>query len=699
MSKTVPEDRRPQHIAALGFLIQLVGFGVLLGVSVWAGSPAIQSVARLMGAGLPIWVVLYLIFKQLRRVRLEQLETEELKRARSASGDQGIFDIEDDALLIEQNRLRWMLRWFLPATTVILVAVLLGGHFIGWGWTLESVFNPITDGGISRARQPELVMFSSALVGLCFFLFSRYTVALSRLPNWRLLHAGATFAAGNALACLVLTIGLMATTSIDWAEPMVAFLVRWTMIIVGVELAVHFILDFYRPRTPGVVTRPSFDSRVFSLATEPGGIAKSIADAVNYQFGFEVSSTWFYQLLQRSLAPLMVVTCVIILGLTSLVIVGPDEQAVIERFGIPLQKGGAVLEPGLHVKLPYPIDVVHRSPVRRVRELVLGEATAPDEGDHHQAILWTEAHEYVPELTLMVAAPPTMQAKALEVTGSRSVAVSLLMVSVPIEYRVKDVERFLYRYDNPVQVLENIAYQQLSDHAGHVDMDTLMGPGRTRFNQEVRELIQQRADETDLGVEIVFVGLRGAHPPARDEVAAAFQNAISAQINKQATIHRAESEARRILTEVAGTEARARALDEAIRERDRLQTDPQASVDALGAARKKVKELLQGDPAKGVAALSGDAAAIIADARAAASETVSQAAAKVRGFTTEVAAYDSAPALYQQRKILEIYAELETVRKFLIWGDPANVIIEYNTTDQGGIDRVLTEGVESMRRK
>lgn len=699
MSKTVPEDRRPQHIAALGFLIQLAGFGVLLGVSVWAGSPAIQSVARLMGAGLPIWVVLYLIFKQLRRVRLEQLETEELKRARSASGDQGIFDIEDEALLIEQNRLRWMLRWFLPATTVAMVAVLLGGNFIGWSWSLETVFKAINDGGISRTRQPEIMMFFSAGIGLSFFLFSRYTVALSRLPNWRLLHAGATFAAGNALACLVLTIGLMATTSIDWAEPMVAFLVRWTMIIVGVELAVHFVLDFYRPRTPGVVTRPSFDSRVFSLATEPGGIAKSIADAVNYQFGFEVSSTWFYQLLQRSLAPLIVVTCVIILGLTSLVIVGPDEQAVIERFGIPLQKKGAALEPGLHVKLPYPIDVVHRSPVRRVREMVLGEATAPDENGEHSAILWTEAHEYVPELTLMVAAPPTMQAKALEVTGSRSVAVSLLMVSVPIEYRVKDVERFLYRYDNPVQVLENIAYQQLSDHAGHVDMDTLMGPGRTRFNHEVRELIQKRADEMDLGVEIVFVGLRGAHPPARDEVAAAFQNAISAQINKQATIHRAESEARRVLTEVAGTEARARALDEAIRERDRLQTDPRASAESLVAARKKVKELLQGDPAKGVAALSGDAAAIIADARAAASETVSQAAAKVRGFTTEVAAYDSAPALYQQRKILEVYAELETVRKFLVWGDPANVIIEYNTTDQGGIDRVLTEGVESMKRR
>ena len=91
------------------------------------------------------------------------------------------------------------------------------------------------------------------------------------------------------------------------------------------------------------IARPSFDSRLLGLITEPGGIAKSIADAVNYQFGFEVSKTWFYQLLQRWLSPIIAVAMAVILLLTSVVIIDADEQVVIERFGNRLQAEGEAL--------------------------------------------------------------------------------------------------------------------------------------------------------------------------------------------------------------------------------------------------------------------------------------------------------------------------------------------------------------------
>ena len=46
-------------------------------------------------------------------------------------------------------------------------------------------------------------------------------------------------------------------------------------------------------------------ARLQSIA-EPGRIGSSIADALNYQFGFEVSKTWFYQLLSRACVPLII---------------------------------------------------------------------------------------------------------------------------------------------------------------------------------------------------------------------------------------------------------------------------------------------------------------------------------------------------------------------------------------------------------
>ncbi|MHC4696927.1 MAG: SPFH domain-containing protein [Planctomycetota bacterium] len=694
-----PGDRRAQHVAAVGFILQAASFGTLLWGSVWSESHAIATVARFVLAGLPIWVVLYLVFNQLRRVRGEQFETAELKRAREAGSSTAIFELDDEELLLEQHRLRWMVRLLLPSVTVLVALVLLVGHFLFWGWSLDLdvVFAP---GGLNRAQDPTVVMWFIVGVGFFCFLFARYAIALSRLSEWRLLRAGASYIAGNALACLGLAIALMATSTIDWAEPLLAIVVRVAMIVLGIELTINFLLDFYRPRAAGIAQRPSFDSRLLGLTSEPGGIAKSIADAVNYQFGFEVSSTWFYQLLHRWLFPIVVVTFMAVLALTSIVIVDADELAVVERFGRVITEPRTVLEPGIHVKLPYPIDIVRRAPVKRIEELVIGEATEDEHEHEGDAVVWTKAHEFVPELMLLVASPKSASPTQSDElprdfsAGGESAPVSLLMVSVPIEYRVKDIKAFLYIYDDPVKLMEGVAYQYLSDYAASVDIDELIGPGREAFNRELKGLIQDRLDKLKVGIEIVFAGLRGAHPPPKDQVAKTFQEAISAQINMAATVNAAEGEARRILTTVAGTEVRARDLDEAIVQRDRLRATASVNATALVEAEQRVEDLLVGNRAKGISLPSGEAAAIISEARSTASRRISVAATKARGFSAEVAAYEAAPELYRQRKRLEMYAGLERIRKYFIVGDPANVIIEYESDVEGGMDQVLDEGLQ-----
>ncbi len=695
-----PDDRRAQHIAALGFLLQTVAFATLGGIALWMESSAAGAVTRFVLVGLPVWVILWLVFKQIHRVRIEQLETNEIRRARAAGASVAIFDMDDEALLIEQNRLRWIVRWLLPATTVVVALLLLGGQFVGWDWTLDDVFKPALEGGPSPTKNPIMIMWVVVGVGFVCFLYARYTIALARLSDWRLLHAGAVFMYGNAYACLLLAISLMATT-IDWSEPLLALIVRWAMIVLGAELAVNFILEFYRPRAPGVVARPSFDSRLLSLLSEPGGIAKSIAETVNYQFGFEVSSTWFYQLLQRWLFPITVVAALIVVAMTSVVIVDADEQAVVERFGRPVGSDDeSVLGPGLHIKWPYPIDVVQRAPVRRISEAVIGEASEDEDDKPNQAVLWTEPHEYVPEMMLLVAAPKSAAESAYEAStgapteGTRSVAVSLLMISVPIEYRIKDVRRYLYNYIEPEKLIENVAYQFLSDYAAGVDIDEFIGPGREAINAELKEAIQQRVDDLKLGVEIVFVGVRGAHPPSKNGVAVAFQSAVSAETNMAATINTANGEARRILTKVAGTEGQARNFDEAIRVRNRLRAQTPVDPDALAGAERRVDLLLMGDADEGTEALSGEVAAMMADARAIASDQISQASAKVRAFATEVAAYEAAPTLYKQRKSFEVYEDIDDVRKYVIVGDTSNVILEYIGVEQGGLDRVLSENTQ-----
>jgi len=697
---TMAGDRRAQHVALAGLILQIAAFVFLLGLALWQESHLGTTLARFLLPGIPIWFIIYLVLGQIRRVGLEALETKEIRRAQDAGNTQALFEVDNESLLLEQNRLTWMIRWLLPGCTVFVSLVLLLGHFIAWNWSLEEAFDPTV---LKRTAEPTLMMWFVIGIGFGCFLFARYALALARLPGWRLLRAGAVFLAGAAMAFVLVAFSLMATETFPWAEPATAYLIRVALIVLGVEMAVNLIMDMYRPRTPGEFPRPSFDSRLLGLTSEPGGMAKSIAEAVNYQFGFQVSSTWFYQLLQRWLFPITGLGVAIILLLTSVVIVDADEQVVVERFGRITGAEDVVLASGLHFKWPYPIDIVHRVPVKRIGELVIGEPA--DEGHDHadEAILWTESHEFVSEMMLLVASPKlegmnrgggfaALQGGKTPV--SESVAVSLLMVSVPIEYRVKDLHRYLYTYDDPEKLMEVIAYQYLSDYAASVDIDELIGPGREAFNEKLQAKLQDRLDQLDSGIEVVFCGIRGAHPPAKAKVAASFQAVVSARTSMKAITNAADGEARRILISIAGTEQRAYELDEVLRARDALSPDSKA----YAAAKERVEDLLVGDIKKGVAPISGEAAAMIADARADASGEMSRAAAKSLTFGTQVAAYTAAPLLYKHRKWLETYEQLQDTRKYLIVGDRSNVIIEYETAKEAGLDEVLSEGVREERK-
>lgn len=696
-----PGDARAQHVALIGFLLQLAAFGLLLGVSVWSDSDALAALSHFMAIGLPIWLALYLVLNQIRRVGVEALETEEIRRAQEAGTSQAIFELEEEALLLEQNRLKWMAQWLLPGCTIAVFLLLLGPNIFLWDWSLQEVFN---ESVFRRTGEPTLMMWFIVGVGFVCFLYARYTLTAATLPGWQLLRAGAVCMAGSALACLVVAVALMATGTIEWAEPLVTYVIRLALIVLGVEFAVNFILDLYRPRAPGEVPRPSFDSRLLGMIGEPGGFAKSIADAMNYQFGFQVSSTWFYQLLQRWLFPITALALLAVILLTSVVIINADEQAVVERFGRLVTDRNAVLTPGIHLKWPYPVDIVRRVPVKRIRERVIGEATKESEEGEGKAVIWTEPHEFVPELMLLVAAPK-VEALSAEVEAApggekmlearESVAVSLLLVALTMEYRVTDIIKYLYNYEEPEKLLDAIAYRYVQDYAARIDLDAFIGPQREALNRDLKRLIQQRVDELDMGIELAFVGMSGAHPSYKNNVAAAFQGVISAQTNMAATIHAAEGEACRILTAVAGSVSRARALDEAIRAQDQSP----ANSPQLAEVKQQVKDLLMGNSAKGIAPAAGEASAIVAEARAGASKWITEVATRVRVFGAQVAAYQAAPTLYKQRKILEVYEEgLDNIRKFLIVGDPSDVLIEYESSKEAGLDQVLSEGLEKERK-
>ncbi len=685
---SLSNDRRGQSASAAGLAIQLIGLGTLLALGLWSGSQSVVAGGLYMIGGTVVWLVLLLVFVQRKRADLKDHEIEELKRARQADPSLAIFELEEGSA--ERRRLEWMYRWLFLIATVLLAAYHLAVPLLfNWGWALGT---PLDDPVWSTVSAPGPVMAITAGVGFVCFLFSRYASGMAHEGEWRLLRAGASYLAGNALACLAIVVAIgLQSYDISYGEPIVAHGIRILMVVIGVEFVIALVLNYYRPRIRGELPRPAFDSRLLETISEPGGVARSIADAINYQFGFEVTKTWFGQLIKRAFFPLVVLGLLVLLLLSSVVIVDSNEQAYVEHYGRVQQAVGQPLGPGLHIKWPWPIDRVYRAPVRKLQSAIVGDVPSEspyDDAGKLKPVLWGTRHGFTSEMMTIVASPPQTEydreaGKGSESGGGAGAAVSLLNISVPMEFRIKDLHQYLYGYEDAKKVLEMIAFRAFSDYAASVDIDTLMGPGRAEFARKFRDQVQQEIDSLhpSLGIEITYLALQDAHPTEREQVAETFQSVVAAEIGKDEAIATARGEARELLTLAAGDVGRAEALAAADVERERLDFDAGASASDRDAANRVVVDLLLGNWAKGIPRMSGEAARSIANAQAEWTRSISTAESKARLFEAEVVAYEASPDLYMIRKYLDMLRQsLATVRKFVVTFDTRrknlNIIVQ-----------------------
>ena len=358
------------RVAGFGLLLQVaIGLTLLLfGLLGRDTSMVIGSLYAL--SGIVVWVGLIVAFHQHRLERLEALEDDEL---REAAPDASIFEASREETGVAAKRLRQMHKWMLPIASLLVATILITLATMTFVW-LGKLDDPASRANLTNDFQVGNSPGWQIAIGLGFaiiaFIFSRFVAGMSQQAAWQNLRGGAGFMVGNALVCLAIAIGMVFTLfEKTGAMRVVTQVILIFMIAVSVEIILNFILNLYRPRRRGEVPRPAFDSRILSLLAAPDSIVRSINEAVNYQFGFDITSSWGYQLLLRSFAWLGAFAVVILLALSTMVVVEPDQQGVRLRFGKIV---GDVRQGELVWKLPWPIETVETYDVGLVRELFRG---------------------------------------------------------------------------------------------------------------------------------------------------------------------------------------------------------------------------------------------------------------------------------------------------------------------------------------
>ena len=579
---TETSHTRSRRASLYGLLLQVVIFvGVFL-LSQAVRSSALLVLAWYLAGGILIWFVSLLVFRQRELAALEALDLEELRREKKATGGgEAIFDEEGGGALgyrVAKARLEWMQRWLIPV-----FGLLHAIYLAALGLYIWFRLSPIGAEDILPMENLPIAMIALALVMVILFLFSRYTSGMGRVTEWKLLRASGSYMLGNALAALavIICLGVHLYAGVGTAEQVLAYVLCGMMIVLAIETLFSFMLDIYRPRMPDTEPRACFDSRLLALIAEPGGIASTIAEAMNYQFGFEVSQTWFYQLLQRTFIPLLGAGAVILWLLTCVVIVPPGQHAIIERWGRQLNTNQP-LSPGFYWKWPWPKDVARKYDTGRLHQIIVGfkqyDAEAVHEEDA-QAVtaLWTDERHWgqehfdfltpVPPLKESEMRSPVVEPVDGELGGRKSEEawpINMVRMDVAVQYKISErhLDQFTQSALDPHVAVHNIAWEEVVRYTAAWDIFSLLGEKYGTAGNELRRRVNRRIKDLRLGLEVVYVGVQNVHPETT--VAKEFRKVVTAEQEKIASIRQALVKENEVLSAVAGNRDTAHSLAQAI---------------------------------------------------------------------------------------------------------------------------------------
>ena len=629
--------RRATSVSVIGLLIQTLLAAMILIYARLEGDSAAMTGALLMMLGIPVWGSLALVFHQHRLERLEALENEAY--AGSAAARASVFGEATFAdNQAQAQKLAWMHRWFLPSVSLVVGATMVGLGILRFTQSRgllnpEATFVPPSEHGWAISLGVGV-----AVVG---FIFARFVAGMAQQKVWRLLHAGSASAVAAALVGVSLALAHFLVVAarepvlLRYLAPAIALV----MVGLGAEIFLNFVLNLYRPRKVGEYQRPAFDSRILSFIAAPDRLAESISEAINYQFGFNVSATWFYQLMARSVLSLLLLGTLVIWGMSIFKIVAPHERALLVRNGALVREIG----PGMTIDLPWPFASVVRFPSQAVNTLQMGTPKPNQEGP----ILWTNEHNTAEKFTLV---------QALESADPTSGDLNLLAIEMPVVYTVRDLEKYKrLAQDGPSDRIEETRQNLLSAVARRVAMKHLatmtvaqvLGPERARTHEKLRTLVQSEFDQTlDAGVDVIFAGIVGAHP--EQSVAPAFEEVVRADQRRLTAIEKARADAIRALASVVGDVDRARSIIASLDDLDRLKN-------AKAPREEIVKKELEVN--ESIALAGGEAAQLVSEARA--DRWRKHIAARSLAASREglTAAYNAAPLAFRVDRYLAALRE------------------------------------------
>ncbi len=228
----------------------------------------------------------------------------------------------------------------------------------------------------------------------------------------------------------------------------------------------------------------------------------------------------------------MVLLVLLFLG-SGIFTVGPQEQAMIIRLGRPVGEGkAALLGPGLHWSLPYPIDEYVKVPIssiQTVRSTIGWWATTPAQ----------EAAGLDQQL------PPGSPLNPL-VDGSVLTAdTNIIHTRATLTYHIADPVGYVFNFVNASNAVQTALDNTLIEVAAGFKVDEILYRDVAGFKEAVKKRVGELVDSHNLGIVIEECSVE-SRPPR--QLQTAFSGVLEAEVRRGNVINAARSYENQVLS-------------------------------------------------------------------------------------------------------------------------------------------------------
>ena len=211
----------------------------------------------------------------------------------------------------------------------------------------------------------------------------------------------------------------------------------------------------------------------------------------------------------RGLWKFCVIGTVLVWLLSGLYIVQSDEQGVVRRFGRVVREA---ISPGIHYRLPWPIERVDKPKTRKIRRVSIG---------------------YLEEKGKKGEGPDSAIIQRL--TGN----INIIKLRIMLQYSIKDTSNYLFSTEKPDDLVKAAAEAAITQIVGGMSVDEVLTIGKLKIHNQMQKIVQEILDTYGCGIKILTADLQEIQPPK--VVIKSFKDVINAHADMDKFISEAHA--------------------------------------------------------------------------------------------------------------------------------------------------------------